>query len=234
MRLDNRKPDQIRPIRIIRHYTRYATGSVLIECGETKVICSVSVKAGVPSFLRNKNEGWLTAEYGMLPCSTHSRMSRDSNGRIKEIQRLISRSLRAIVNRKLMGENTIMIDCDVIQADGGTRTAAITGAYVALVDAVQTACEQGKLKSNPIQGTIAAVSVGIVKGEILLDLNYEEDSQAQTDMNIVMNKDSQFIEIQGTAESQPFTLDQLNIMLEIGRQGITELFEHQHQALAQP
>ena len=210
MRSDGRSLDQLRPITITRDFTCYAEGSVLIEFGNTKVICNASIEAGVPSFLRGKETGWITAEYGMLPRSTGSRMQREASqrkqgGRTMEIQRLIGRSLRSSINMDLLGENTIVIDCDVIQADGGTRTASITGGYVALEDAVNSAINEGLIESNPIKEMIASVSVGIQEGNALLDLNYKEDSTAETDMNVVMNNKNNFIEIQGTSEKRPFT-----------------------------
>ena len=236
MRSDGRSLDQLRPITITRDFTCYAEGSVLIEYGNTKVICNASVEAGVPSFLRGKETGWITAEYGMLPRSTGSRMQREASqrkqgGRTMEIQRLIGRSLRSSINMDLLGENTIVIDCDVIQADGGTRTASITGGYVALEDAVNSAINEGLIESNPIKEMIASVSVGIQDGNALLDLNYREDSTAETDMNVVMTNKNNFIEIQGTSEKRPFTYQELEHMLELAKKGISELFEYQNYAL---
>ena len=236
MRSDGRSLDQLRPITITRDFTCYAEGSVLIEFGNTKVICNASIEAGVPSFLRGKETGWITAEYGMLPRSTGSRMQREASqrkqgGRTMEIQRLIGRSLRSSINMDLLGENTIVIDCDVIQADGGTRTAAITGGYVALEDAVNSAINEGLIESNPIKEMIASVSVGIQDGNALLDLNYKEDSTAETDMNVVMNNKNNFIEIQGTSEKRPFTYQELERMLDLAKKGISELFEYQNSAL---
>ena len=236
MRSDGRSLDQLRPITITRDFTCYAEGSVLIEFGNTKVICNASIEAGVPSFLRGKETGWITAEYGMLPRSTGSRMQREASqrkqgGRTMEIQRLIGRSLRSSINMDLLGENTIVIDCDVIQADGGTRTASITGGYVALEDAVNSAINEGLIESNPIKEMIASVSVGIQEGNALLDLNYKEDSTAETDMNVVMNNKNNFIEIQGTSEKRPFTYQELEHMLELAKKGISELFEYQNYAL---
>ena len=236
MRSDGRSLDQLRPITITRDFTCYAEGSVLIEFGNTKVICNASIEAGVPSFLRGKETGWITAEYGMLPRSTGSRMQREASqrkqgGRTMEIQRLIGRSLRSSINMDLLGENTIVIDCDVIQADGGTRTASITGGYVALEDAVNSAINEGLIESNPIKEMIASVSVGIQDGNALLDLNYREDSTAETDMNVVMNNKNNFIEIQGTSEKRPFTYQELEHMLELAKKGISELFEYQNYAL---
>ena len=236
MRSDGRPQDQLRPITITRDFTCYAEGSVLIEFGNTKVICNASIEAGVPSFLRGKETGWITAEYGMLPRSTGSRMQREASqrkqgGRTMEIQRLIGRSLRSSINMDLLGENTIVIDCDVIQADGGTRTASITGGYVALEDAVNSAINEGLIESNPIKEMIASVSVGIQDGNALLDLNYKEDSTAETDMNVVMNNKNNFIEIQGTSEKCPFTYQELERMLDLAKKGISELFEYQNSAL---
>ena len=236
MRSDGRPLDQLRPITITRDFTCYAEGSVLIEFGNTKVICNASIEAGVPSFLRGKETGWITAEYGMLPRSTGSRMQREASqrkqgGRTMEIQRLIGRSLRSSINMDLLGENTIVIDCDVIQADGGTRTASITGGYVALEDAVNSAINEGLIESNPIKEMIASVSVGIQEGNALLDLNYKEDSTAETDMNVVMTNKNNFIEIQGTSEKRPFTYQELEQMLDLAKKGISELFEYQNSAL---
>ena len=236
MRSDGRSLDQLRPITITRDFTCYAEGSVLIEFGNTKVICNASIEAGVPSFLRGKETGWITAEYGMLPRSTGSRMQREASqrkqgGRTMELQRLIGRSLRSSINMDLLGENTIVIDCDVIQADGGTRTASITGGYVALEDAVNSAVNEGLIESNPIKEMIASVSVGIQDGNALLDLNYKEDSTAETDMNVVMTNKNNFIEIQGTSEKLPFTYQELEHMLELAKKGISELFEYQNYAL---
>ena len=236
MRSDGRPLDQLRPITITRDFTCYAEGSVLIEFGNTKVICNASIEAGVPNFLRGKETGWIAAEYGMLPRSTGSRMQREASqrkqgGRTMEIQRLIGRSLRSSINMDLLGENTIVIDCDVIQADGGTRTASITGGYVALEDAVNSAINEGLIESNPIKEMIASVSVGIQDGNALLDLNYREDSTAETDMNVVMTNKNNFIEIQGTSEKRPFTYQELEHMLELAKKGISELFEYQNYAL---
>lgn len=238
MRPSGRSADQLRSVTITRNFTCHAEGSVLIEFGNTKVICNASFDSGVPGFLRGKGQGWVTGEYGMLPRSTSSRMRREATqnkqgGRTVEIQRLIGRSLRAVVDMSALGENTIVIDCDVIQADGGTRTASITGAYVALVDAVNKARADGLIESDPIKGMIASISVGIHEGNPVLDLDYAEDSTAETDMNVVMNDDKHFIEVQGTAEGHPFTPEELNSMLELAQKGITELFEHQRNALKQ-
>lgn len=236
MRPSGRKPDQLRDVRITRHYTRHAEGSVLIEFGETKVICTASVSEGVPRFLKGKGQGWLTAEYGMLPRATHTRSDREAargkqGGRTLEIQRLIGRSLRAAVNLKKLGENTIAIDCDVIQADGGTRTASITGACVAVVDALSWMLQKKLIKDDPLQQLVAAISVGIYKGVPVLDLDYPEDSAAETDMNIVMSQQGGFIEIQGTAEGAPFTREQADAMMVLGQQGILSLVEAQKKTL---
>jgi ribonuclease PH len=236
-RPSGRRPDQLRPVRITRHYTRHAEGSVLVEFGDTKVICTASVTAGVPRFMKGEGRGWITAEYGMLPRSTGSRMDREAargkqGGRTVEIQRLIGRSLRAAVDTKKLGENTIVIDCDVIQADGGTRTASITGACVALADAIHFMQQKKMISENPLVRMIASVSVGIYEGQPVLDLDYPEDSRAETDMNVVMGEDGGFIEIQGTAEGQPFSGAEFDAMLALARQGIVELVNAQKQALA--
>lgn len=236
MRIDERQNDQLRPIKITRQYTRYAEGAVLVEFGNTKVLCTASVDQSVPRFLKGQGQGWITAEYGMLPRSTHTRSDREAargkqSGRTQEIQRLIGRSLRAMVDLKKLGENTIMIDCDVIQADGGTRTASITGAAVALVDAVNHLLDKKVIKQDPLKGLVAAVSVGIHQGEALLDLCYEEDSNCETDLNVVMTQSGEFIEIQGTAEEKPFTRAQANQMLELAEQGIKALIAEQQKAL---
>ncbi len=236
MRPSGRAPDELRPIRLTRSFTKHAEGSVLVEFGDTRVICTASVDTGVPSFLRGSGQGWVTAEYGMLPRSTGSRMGREAargkqGGRTMEIQRLIGRSLRAVVDLKRLGENTITVDCDVIQADGGTRTASITGGYVALADAVAHMLRKGMIKKDPLSGQIASVSVGIHNGEAVLDLDYAEDCKAETDMNVVMNQDGDFIEVQGTAEGHPFSMDELTTMLDYARRGIADLIEHQRQAL---
>ncbi|AOA56979.1 ribonuclease PH [Acinetobacter larvae] len=236
MRIDQRALDQLRDIKITRNYTRYAEGSVLIEFGHTKVLCTASIDHSVPRFLKGQGQGWVTAEYGMLPRSTHTRSDREAargkqSGRTQEIQRLIGRSLRAMIDLKKLGEHTINIDCDVIQADGGTRTASITGAAVALVDAVNVLIEQKKIKQDPLKGLIAAVSVGIFQDQALLDLCYEEDSNCQTDLNVVMTQAGEFIEIQGTAEDKPFTREQCNSMLQLAEQGIKELIQKQKTAL---
>ena len=235
MRPSGRTVDQARPLKITRHYTKHAEGSVLIECGDTKVLCTASVEERVPPFLRGKGKGWVTAEYGMLPRSTNSRMGREAargkqSGRTQEIQRLIGRSLRAVIDLDALGERQITVDCDVIQADGGTRTAAITGAYVALRDAIQTLLDGGTIKKNPLHGQLASISVGIYQGIPVLDLDYAEDSNAETDMNIVMNDAGHFIEIQGTAEGHAFRRDELNQLLDLADKGIRELFIAQNEA----
>ncbi|GAA0206701.1 ribonuclease PH [Kangiella japonica] len=237
MRPSGRSSNQLRPVTITRNYTKHAEGSVLIEFGETKVLCTASVVDSVPRFLKGKGQGWLTAEYGMLPRSTHSRMDREASrgkqgGRTLEIQRLIGRSLRAAVDLKQLGEHTIYLDCDVIQADGGTRTASISGACVALHDALFTMRQQGKVKTNPLKHMIGSVSVGIYEGSPVLDLDYPEDSSAETDMNLVMDEHGGFIEIQGTAEGATFSGDELMQMLELGKQGIREIFDIQKKAIA--
>ncbi len=236
-RPSGRLADQMRDVVIQRGYTRHAEGSVLVSFGDTRVLCTASVENRVPGFLRGKGEGWVTAEYGMLPRATHSRSDREASrgkqgGRTLEIQRLIGRALRACVDRGALGERTITLDCDVLQADGGTRTAAITGAYVALVDAVTWLKGRNEIKREPIHGAVAAVSVGIYGGEPVLDLDYPEDSNCDTDMNLVMNDGGGFIELQGTAEGHAFRRDELNAMLALGEKGIGELFEAQRAALA--
>lgn len=238
-RPSGRRDNELRPTRIERNYTRHAEGSVLIECGHTQVLCTASVEARVPFFLRGKNEGWVTAEYGMLPRSTGSRMAREAargkqGGRTLEIQRLIGRSLRAVVDRAALGERTITLDCDVLQADGGTRTASITGAYVALVDACNWLVEKGKIDASPVHGQVAAVSVGIYGSMPVLDLDYDEDSTAETDMNVVMNDGGGYIEVQGTAEGHAFRRDELDRLLDLAEGGIRELIAAQSEALAQP
>jgi len=233
-RTDNRTFDQIRETKITPNFSPYAEGSALVEVGNTKVICTATVEERVPPFLRNKGTGWVTAEYAMLPRATHTRTNRENlrpSGRTQEIQRLIGRSLRAVVDTKLLGERQIFIDCDVLQADGGTRCASITGACVALALAVKTMLQQGKIKKNPIISEVAAISVGMVEGTPLLDLCYEEDSTAEVDMNIVCTGAGKFIEIQGTAEREPFTREQMNQMLELAERGISQLFTLQRYAL---
>jgi ribonuclease PH len=236
MRPSGRAPDELRTTVIKRNYTRHAEGSVLICCGDTHVLCTASVEERVPPFLRGKGEGWITAEYGMLPRSTGSRMGREAargkqGGRTLEIQRLIGRSLRAVVDRKALGERSITLDCDVLQADGGTRTASITGAYVALIDACRHLESRGLIKKSPIHGQVAAVSVGICGDQPVLDLDYPEDSSAETDMNVVMNDGGAFIELQGTAEGHAFRRDELDRMLELAEKGIRELMVFQEEAL---
>ena len=241
-RPSGRAPEQLREVRIERGYTRHAEGSVLISFGQTRVLCTASVEARVPSFLRGKGEGWVTAEYGMLPRATHTRNDREAargkqGGRTLEIQRLIGRSLRACIDRKALGERTITLDCDVLQADGGTRTAAITGAYVAMADAVQWLLQRGEIKPagnrrSPIVGAVAAVSVGIYRGVPVLDLDYAEDSDCDTDMNVVMNDGGGFIELQGTAEGHAFRREELDAMTALAEIGITELIAKQREALA--
>ncbi|WDJ93121.1 ribonuclease PH [Xanthomonas campestris] len=236
-RPSGRTADQLRPVRIERAFTRHAEGSVLVSFGDTRVLCTASVENRVPNFLRGKGEGWVTAEYGMLPRSTHTRSDREAargkqGGRTLEIQRLIGRTLRACVDRNALGERTITLDCDVLQADGGTRTAAITGAYVALADAVNLLLKRGDIKKHPLIGAVAAVSVGIYRGEPVLDLDYPEDSDCDTDMNVVMNDGGGFIELQGTAEGHAFRRDELNALLALAEKGVGELFELQRAALA--
>jgi ribonuclease PH len=236
MRPSGRQPDELRHVSIQRHYTCHAEGSVLICCGETRVLCNASVEDRVPPFLRNKGEGWVTAEYGMLPRSTGSRMRREASsgrqgGRTLEIQRLIGRSLRAVVDRAAIGERTITVDCDVLQADGGTRTAAITGAYVALADACQWLLDKRMIDKNPIHGQVAAVSVGIFGDLPVLDLDYAEDHVAETDMNVVMNDGGGFIELQGTAEGHAFRRNELDRLLDLAHKGVAELMAVQQAAL---
>lgn len=231
-----RAADQLRPVSIQRNYTKHAEGSVLICFGDTKVLCTASVENRVPGFLRGKGEGWITAEYGMLPRSTNDRMNREASsgkqgGRTLEIQRLIGRALRSCVDRKKLGERTITLDCDVIQADGGTRTAAITGAYVALCDAIAHCQRKGLVTDNPVTGKVAAVSVGVYQGEPVLDLDYAEDSQCDTDMNVVMDGNGGFIELQGTAEGEAFSREHLNALLGLAGKGIDELLALQQSAL---
>ena len=235
-RPSGRALDELRPTRITRRFTRHAEGSVLIECGETRVLCTASVEETVPSFLRNSGKGWVTAEYGMLPRATHTRNKREAasgkqGGRTLEIQRLIGRALRAVVDMKALGERTITVDCDVLQADGGTRTAAITGSYVALVDAINSLVKNGKLRDSPLHGQVAAVSVGIWSGQPVLDLDYAEDSEAETDMNIVMNNGGGFIEVQGTAEGHAFRRDELDALLNLAANGCGQLLARQLEAI---
>jgi len=238
MRPSQRQPDQLRAIRITRHYTKHAEGSVLIECGDTKVICTASVEERVPPHKKGSGEGWVTAEYGMLPRSTGERMQREAakgkqSGRTQEIQRLIGRSLRAVVDLGKLGERTITLDCDVIQADGGTRTSSITGSYVALHDAVTALMQKGLVKESPLKNSVAAISVGIYQGTPVLDLDYVEDSDCDTDMNVVMLGSGHFVEVQGTAEGHPFSREEMDTLLELAKHGIAQLTEMQHTALAQ-
>ena len=236
MRPNNRENNQPRQIKITRNYTKHAEGSVLVEFGDTKVLCTATVEDAVPRFLKGQGQGWVTAEYGMLPRSTHSRMQREAakgkqGGRTMEIQRLIARSLRAMVDLKALGERAITLDCDVIQADGGTRTASITGAAVALYDAINGLIENGTLKTNPIKGLVSAISVGIVEGKAVCDLEYVEDSAAETDMNVVMMEDGRMIEVQGTAEGEPFSHEELLTLLDLAKQGCNQIFIAQREAL---
>lgn len=235
-RPSGRAPDELRPVRITRGFTRHAEGSVLVEFGETRVLCTASVEESVPPFLRNSGSGWVTAEYGMLPRATHTRSRREAStgkqgGRTLEIQRLIGRALRAVVDLKALGERTITLDCDVLQADGGTRTASITGSYVALVDAVDNLVRRRVLRESPIHGQVAAVSVGIWSGIPVLDLDYKEDSDAETDMNVVMNNGGGFIEVQGTAEGHAFRRNELDELLNLAANGIGHLLAKQLEAL---
>jgi len=237
-RHDGRAPDALRNIRFTRGFTRWAEGSVLVEFGNTRVLCTASIEEGVPSFLRGKGQGWVTAEYGMLPRATHTRGAREAargkqSGRTQEIQRLIGRSLRAALDLNALGERTVTLDCDVLQADGGTRTASVTGAFVALADAC-TRLSTDKGIASPVHGQVAAISVGIVNGRTVLDLDYVEDSSAETDMNVVMNSGGGFIEVQGTAEGHPMRREELDTLLALAAQGATRLFELQREALAAP
>lgn len=238
-RPSGRTPDQMRDVRFQRGYTRHAEGSVLVEFGGTRVLCTASIEDGVPGFLRGKGQGWVTAEYGMLPRATHTRSSREAakgkqSGRTQEIQRLIGRSLRAVMDMSALGERTVTLDCDVLQADGGTRTAAITGSYVALVDACQLLIRRGALAASPLHGQIAAISVGICGGVPVLDLDYVEDSQAETDMNVVMKDGGAFVEVQGTAEGHAFRRDELDALLDLAASGIDRLHALQRAVLAAP
>jgi ribonuclease PH len=235
-RPSQRANNQLRNVEIIRHYTKHAEGAVLVKFGDTHVLCTASVEEKVPGFLKGKNQGWVTAEYGMLPRSTGSRMDREAakgkqSGRTQEIQRLIGRSLRAIIDLEKLGERSIHLDCDVIQADGGTRTASITGAYVALHDAISTLLAKNLITENPLKQAVAAISVGVYKGAPVLDLDYIEDSDCDTDMNVVMTSDGGFVEIQGTAEGEPFTRDAMQAMLDLASSGIAELLAIQQVAL---
>ena len=236
MRPSGRQPDELRQIRLTRNYTKHAEGSVLVEFGDTKVICTATVEERTPRFLKGKGEGWVTAEYGMLPRSTGMRMGREASrgkqgGRTMEIQRLIARSLRAVVDLAALGERTITVDCDVIQADGGTRTASITGGYVALADAISHLKKEKLISKDPLHGQVASVSVGIYEGTPVLDLDYPEDSSAETDMNVVMNDGGDFIEVQGTAEGHAFHRKELDAMLELAEKGVKELINYQREAL---
>lgn len=235
-RPSGRRADELRPVVIQRHFTMHAEGSVLISCGDTKVLCTASVEERVPPWLRGKGTGWVTAEYGMLPRATGSRNMREATrgkqgGRTLEIQRLIGRSLRAVIDTKALGERTVTLDCDVLQADGGTRTASITGAYVALVDAMDALFDAGKVKRNPVHGRVAAVSVGMLGSDAILDLDFVEDSSADTDLNVVMNDGGGFIEVQGTAEGHAFRRAEFDAMLDLAAQGIEELIKTQETAL---
>ena len=237
MRPSGREPDQMRPVIFTPNFTKHAEGSVLAEFGDTRVLCTASVDSRVPPWMRGAGHGWVTGEYGMLPRATHSRSSREAargkqGGRTMEIQRLIGRSLRAVTDLDALGERTVTLDCDVLQADGGTRTAAISGAYVALLIAMQKLCKDRTLKTNPVHGQIAAVSVGIYRGVPVLDLDYEEDSQAETDMNVVMNEAGHFVEVQGTAEGHAFTREELDTLLEMASAGVSEIIEAQNAAIA--
>jgi len=236
MRSGDRKAEQLRPVRMTRAFTRHAEGSVLVEFGETRVLCTASVEERVPAFLRGKGRGWVTAEYGMLPRATHTRGEREAargkqSGRTQEIQRLIGRALRSVVDLEVLGERTLQIDCDVLQADGGTRTAAITGAFVALHDALSWMRERGMIATLPVKDFVAAVSVGLVGGAAVLDLDYAEDSACQTDMNVVMTGAGHFVEVQGTAEGEPFARADLDGLLALAASGIAELVIHQRRAL---
>ncbi|GIW47305.1 MAG: ribonuclease PH [Deltaproteobacteria bacterium] len=238
MRSDGRKWDELREVKITRGVMKYAEGSALIEMGETKVLCAATIEEGVPPFLQGSGKGWITTEYSMLPRATRVRTARESvkgrvGGRTQEIQRIIGRALRAVVNLEYLGERTIIVDCDVIQADGGTRTASITGAYVALSDAVQYLLREGIIENNPITDFVAAVSVGIVNGEPVLDLTYEEDSIAEVDMNVAMTSGRLLVEVQGTAETKPFSRDSLNVMLNLAEEGILKLIAKQKEILAE-
>ena len=235
-RSDGRLQNQLRPISFQRQYTKYAEGSVLVCCGETKVLCNASVEERVPPFMRGQGRGWVTAEYSMLPRATHTRSMREAakgkiSGRTQEIQRLIGRSLRAVMNLKAMGEITVQIDCDVLQADGGTRTASITGAYIALYDALNGLVNRGVLKEIPLKDSVAAISVGIVAGQPLLDLNYVEDSNADVDMNFVITGSGKFVEVQGTAEEEPFSLEELDQLRNLALDGCVQLTDLQRQSL---
>ncbi|MBL8428912.1 MAG: ribonuclease PH [Dechloromonas sp.] len=238
MRPSQRQPDQLRTVKITRNFTRHAEGSVLIEMGDTRVLCTASVEESLPPFLRGKGQGWVTAEYGMLPRATHTRSSREAakgkqTGRTQEIQRLIGRSLRAVTDLKALGERQITLDCDVLQADGGTRCASITGAWVALYEACEKLVTAGKLPANPVRDHVAAISVGIYKGAPVLDLDYPEDSDCDTDMNVVMTGNGGIVEIQGTAEGEPFTREQMSVLVDLATMGIRQLTAAQQSALAE-
>ncbi len=237
MRPSQRQPDQLRTVRVTRNFTRHAEGSVLIEMGDTRVLCTASVEESLPPFLRGKGQGWVTAEYGMLPRSTHTRSAREAakgkqTGRTQEIQRLIGRSLRAVTDLKALGERQITLDCDVLQADGGTRCASITGAWVALYEACDKLVKAGKLPANPVKDHVAAVSVGIFAGSPVLDLDYPEDSDCDTDMNVVMTGRGGIVEVQGTAEGEPFSREQMNVLMDLATAGIRQLVAAQESALA--
>jgi ribonuclease PH len=237
MRPSQRQPDQLRAVKITRNFTRHAEGSVLIEMGDTRVLCTASVEESLPPFLRGKGQGWVTAEYGMLPRATHTRSSREATkgkqtGRTQEIQRLIGRSLRAVTDLKALGERQITLDCDVLQADGGTRCASITGAWVALYEACEKLVAAGKLPANPVRDHVAAISVGIYKGAPVLDLDYPEDSDCDTDMNVVMTGNGGIVEIQGTAEGEPFSREQMSVLVDLATMGIRQLTAAQQSALA--
>ena len=237
MRPSQRQPDQLRTVRITRNFTRHAEGSVLIEMGDTRVLCTASVEENLPPFLRGKGQGWVTAEYGMLPRATHTRSAREAakgkqTGRTQEIQRLIGRSLRAVTDLKALGERQITLDCDVLQADGGTRCASITGAWIALYEACEKLVKAGKLPANPVRDHVAAVSVGIFAGSAVLDLDYPEDSGCDTDMNVVMTGRGGIVEVQGTAEGEPFSREQMNVLMDLATAGIRQLVAAQESALA--
>jgi ribonuclease PH len=237
MRPSQRQVDQLRPVKITRNFTRHAEGSVLIEMGDTRVLCTASVEESLPPFLRGKGQGWVTAEYGMLPRSTHTRSAREAakgkqTGRTQEIQRLIGRSLRAVTDLKALGERQITLDCDVLQADGGTRCASITGAWIALYEACEKLVQAGKLTANPVKDHVAAISVGIYEGSALLDLDYPEDSNCDTDMNVIMTGQGGIVEVQGTAEGEPFSREQMNVLMDLAQMGIRQLVAAQQSALA--
>ena len=237
MRPSQRQPDQLRAVRITRNFTRHAEGSVLIEMGDTRVLCTATVEESLPPFLRGKGQGWVTAEYGMLPRSTHTRTAREAakgkqTGRTQEIQRLIGRSLRAVTDLKALGERQITLDCDVLQADGGTRCASITGAWIALYEACEKLVQAGKLAANPVKDHVAAVSVGIYHGSPVLDLDYPEDSNCDTDMNVIMTGSGGIVEVQGTAEGEPFSREQMNVLMDLAQMGIRQLVAEQQRALA--